>query len=312
MGFVLENVEGLVTHDKGNTFKVITQTLLDLGYSISHSILDGKDFGLAQSRKRIYIIGFRSKNIEQLENFEFTHSVLEDVIDSNTPPVESEFSKKLLSKYKLKDVYGKAIKDKRGGKNNIHSWDIGLKGDITEEQVALLDSLLKQRRNKKWAEIIGIQWMDGMPLTLDMIATFFDSPKLAEMLDDLVSKGYLSFEYPKKLVGNKRVSDKTLEKGYNITTGKLSFEFTKILSPYETTPTLVATDVRKLAVPVSNGIRPLTVKEGLRLFGFPDNYELSFLKENEAFDLLGNTVCVPVIKAVSSKLLKTYKENRGV
>nr|WP_250544161.1 DNA cytosine methyltransferase [Canibacter zhuwentaonis] len=131
------------------------------------------------------------------------------------------------------------------------------------------------------------------------------------MLDDLVSKGYLSFEYPKKLVGNKRVSDKTLEKGYNITTGKLSFEFTKILSPYETTPTLVATDVRKLAVPVSNGIRPLTVKEGLRLFGFPDNYELSFLKENEAFDLLGNTVCVPVIKAVSSKLLKTYKENRG-
>ncbi|MBT1035453.1 DNA (cytosine-5-)-methyltransferase [Canibacter sp. lx-45] len=98
LGFVLENVEGLVTHDKGNTFKVITQTLLDLGYSISHSILDGKDFGLAQSRKRIYIIGFRSKNIEQLENFEFTHSVLEDVIDSNTPPVESEFSKKITFK----------------------------------------------------------------------------------------------------------------------------------------------------------------------------------------------------------------------
>lgn len=310
LGFVLENVEGLVNHDKGNTFKVITRTLADLGYSISYSVLNGKDFGLAQSRKRIYIIGFKSNTIETLENFEYSHSVLQDVIDFNTPPIDSDFSKKLLSKYDLKSVYGKAIKDKRGGENNIHSWDIGLKGEISEEQAALLDNLLKQRRNKKWAEIIGIKWMDGMPLTSDMISTFFNSPNLTDMLDDLVKKGYLSFEHPKKLEGNKRVPDETLEKGYNIVTGKLSFEFTKILSPYDTTPTLVATDVHKLAVPVLNGIRPLTVNEGLRLFGFPDNYDLSFLKESEAFDLLGNTVCVPVIKAVSNKLLETYKKNR--
>ena len=52
------------------------------------------------------------------------------------------------------------------------------------------------------------------------------------------------------------------------------------------------------------------INEGLRLFGFTDNYDLSFLKESEAFDLLGNTVCVPVIKAVSNKLLETYKKNR--
>ena len=69
--------------------------------------------------------------------------------------------------------------------------------------------------------------MDGMPLTEEMIKTFYDSPNLTEMLEDLVSKGYLAFEYPKKKVRNKRVPDETLQKGYNIVTGKLSFEFSK-------------------------------------------------------------------------------------
>ena len=45
------------------------------------------------------------------------------------------------------------------------------------------------------------------------------------------------------------------------------------------------------------------------MFGFPDDYRLDFMKESEAFDLLGNTVCVPVIKAVSIKLLESYFES---
>lgn len=88
----------------------------------------------------------------------------------------------------------------------VEIWN--LKGEISEEQAVLLGNLLKQRRNKKWAEIIGIKWMDGMPLTSDMISTFFKSPNLTDILDDLVEKGYLSFEHPKKLEGNKRVQTK--------------------------------------------------------------------------------------------------------
>lgn len=308
LGFVLENVEGLVGHDKGNTFKIITNTLKELGYNIQYKVLNGKDFGLAQSRNRIYIIGYKNTVLPELNQFNHSHATLKDIIDKNIPPIETEFTKKLLNHYNIKDIYGKAIKDKRGGENNIHSWEIGLKGEISKEQTDLLNLLLKQRRNKKWADIIGIDWMDGMPLTKEMITTFYEHPKLTEMLEDLVQKGYLVFEYPKKKVGNKRVPDETLEKGYNIVTGKLSFEFSKILSPNDVTPTLVATDVSKLAVPVGEGIRKLTVKEGLRLFGFPDNYDLSHLSETEAFDLLGNTVCVPVIKAVSEKLLSAHIE----
>ncbi|MDT2909672.1 DNA (cytosine-5-)-methyltransferase [Lactococcus lactis] len=312
LGFVLENVEGLVNHDKGKTFKVILSTLNELGYNIQYKVLNGKDFGLAQSRNRIYIIGYRSTQLPELKDFKNTYSTLKDVIEQNVPPVESEFTNKLLNHFNIQDIYGKAIKDKRGGENNIHSWEIGLKGEISKEQTELLNLLLKQRRNKKWAEVIGIDWMDGMPLTIEMISTFYDNSNLAEMLEDLVNKGYLVFEYPKKKVNNKRVPDETLRKGYNIVTGKLSFEFSKILSPNDVTPTLVATDVSKLAVPVNNGIRKLTVKEGLRLFGFPENYDLSQLSESEAFDLLGNTVCVPVIKAVSNKLLETHLKYKKI
>ncbi|MDO4831439.1 MAG: DNA (cytosine-5-)-methyltransferase [Clostridia bacterium] len=302
-GFVLENVEGLVAHDKGKTFKVITNTLTELGYKISYRVLNGKDFGLAQSRNRIYIIGNRDGETKDLEHFEKRNCVLSDIIDYSCPPVETDFSKKLLAHFPVESLYGKAIKDKRGGDNNIHSWDIGIKGEISKDQKDLLDILLKQRRNKKWADIIGIEWMDGMPLTEDMIKTFYKHKNLHEMLEDLVEKGYLAYEYPKQLINGKRTPDESLEKGYNIITGKLSFEYTKILDPNSVTPTLVATDVVKLAVPVNGGIRPLTINEGLRLFGYPENYDLSFLRPAEAFDLLGNTVCVPVIKAISVRLL---------
>lgn len=306
LGFILENVEGLVTHDKGKTFRVIINTLQELGYNVEYKILNGKDFGLAQSRNRIYIVGYKNSVIENLDNFTPKYATLSDIIDNNVPPKKSIFADKLLAHYGITEVYGKAIKDKRGGDNNIHSWDIGLKGDISSEQRELLERLLKQRRNKKWADIIGIEWMDGMPLSIEMISTFYESPNLQEMLDDLVNKGYIVFEYPKKKVENKRVYDETLKKGYNIVTGKLSFEYTKILSPFDITPTIVATDVSKLAVPVNDGIRNLTVKEGLRLFGFPEHYDLSSIKEKEVFDLLGNTVCVPVIKSVSKKLISAH------
>lgn len=42
--FMLENVKNLLSHDKGNTFKIITKTLKELGYSIHYKVLDGKHF----------------------------------------------------------------------------------------------------------------------------------------------------------------------------------------------------------------------------------------------------------------------------
>lgn len=59
--FLLENVKGLLSHDKGNTFQVIVNILDGLGYNIRWDILNSKDFGVPQSRERIYIRGSLDK-----------------------------------------------------------------------------------------------------------------------------------------------------------------------------------------------------------------------------------------------------------
>lgn len=314
-GFLLENVEGLEKHDNGNTLATILNHLKELGYLVEYRLLDSQMFGLPQSRKRIYIVGTLAEAIN-LDGFPVSRSVLEDVLERGLPTVDSEFTRHLLENYSPKDLIGKSIKDKRGGKNNIHSWDIELKGLTTPEERKLLNALLKERRKKRWAEEIGIEWMDGMPLTLEQIQTFYDVPNLREILNDLESKGYLVYEHPKQLVRNAdgtsvRIPDKNLPKGYNIVAGKLSYEFSKILNPKELAPTLVAMDVAKLGVVDGDGVRRLSIRECQRVCGYPDDYDLGMVSESEAYDLLGNTVCVPVIRQISLRLGEYYKRSIG-
>ena len=218
-GFILENVEGLVNHDKqnpkdeiGKTLSTILAHLRALGYHVNWKVLNAKDFGVPQDRKRIYITG-TFKEAPDLENFETKNSMLSDVLETGLPVSDSKFVNLVLSHYPVEQLYGMSIKDKRGGKNNIHSWDIDYKGKTSKQEKAFLNLLLKERRKKKWAAEYGIDWMDGMPLTIDMIRTFYKADNLEEMLEDLVAKKYLKKEHPKKKVGNKRVQDESLQIG---------------------------------------------------------------------------------------------------
>lgn len=312
-GFILENVEGLVTHDGGKTFNVILETLHDLHYKVSYKVLNSKDFGVPQERKRIYIVGTNAGKVN-LEKFTLVHNPVETVLEKRLPLSNTKFVNNLLRFYPAQALYGKKIKDKRGGNDNIHSWDLEMKGHITAEQKDLLNHILHERRKHKWAEIYGIEWMDGMPLTIDMIRQFYNAPNLENMLNDLVDKGYLVYECPKKVVVNtsttgtirSRERDETLPKGYNIVAGKLSFEVSEILDPKGCAPTMVAMDMHRIHVVDGEGLRQLTLTEGKRLFGYPDSYKLD-VSIKEGYDLLGNTVVVPVIKAVATKLLNTIQ-----
>jgi len=53
----LENVKGLLNHNKGETFRVIIQTLSELGYDVQWMVLNSKFFGVPQNRERVFIIG---------------------------------------------------------------------------------------------------------------------------------------------------------------------------------------------------------------------------------------------------------------
>ncbi|MEM7061111.1 MAG: DNA (cytosine-5-)-methyltransferase [Pseudomonadota bacterium] len=80
--FLLENVKNLVNHDKGNTFRVIRQTLeKELGYRIAWKVIDARSW-LPQHRERIFIVGFRDD----------THFTFDDIVipdPSEGPKLES-------------------------------------------------------------------------------------------------------------------------------------------------------------------------------------------------------------------------------
>ena len=107
-----------------------------------------------------------------------------------------------------------------------------------------------------------------------------------------------------------RIEDESKPQGYNIVAGKLSFDISKILDPNDVAPTLVAMDMNKLFVGDNGGLRRLTLREGLRLFGYPEEYILG-MSEREGYDLLGNTVVVPVIKAVAERLINGISKQKN-
>lgn len=332
--FVLENVPGLVNHDKndrsddiGQTLTTILGTLDAMGYDVSWAVKNATNFGLAQNRDRVFITGTLDTgvDIDGLGDGNATPRFA-DVQQRGCETLETELAAKLLENFEPGQLHGKAIKDTRGGPNNIHSWELKIRGETNAFQRRILSELLRQRRRKKWARNKGIKWMDGMPLTPDEIRSFmkdeemdvYTAQEFADRLDgieseleDLASKTYLSHQYPKDLVEVEtddgktktvRKHDASCEKGYDIATGNLSFGIRKILDPANTTPTLVATDVDRIAVVDEGGLRKLTPREGLRLSGFSEKYELP-VSETAAYDLIGNTVPVPIVRAITTALI---------
>ena len=85
--FFLENVKNLMSHDKGNTFKVIKGTLEELRYSLHYLVMDGQTY-VPQHRERIMIVGFDNDVFHEKEEFTFpeqkqaTRSISE-ILDPN-------------------------------------------------------------------------------------------------------------------------------------------------------------------------------------------------------------------------------------
>ena len=67
--FLLENVRGLLTHDKGETFKIIRNVLEESGYDIAYKVLSSIDYGVPQMRQRVYIFGVNKNLNKKIDAF---------------------------------------------------------------------------------------------------------------------------------------------------------------------------------------------------------------------------------------------------
>lgn len=115
-GFLLENVKNLVGHDNGNTFKVITSVLTNLGYKFHYKVMNTMEYGnVPQNRERVYIVGF--KTVDYYNNFKFPQPVTltRTVKDYLEPTVDKKYY------YDGKPLYDR-IKDDVIDENKIYQW----------------------------------------------------------------------------------------------------------------------------------------------------------------------------------------------
>lgn len=115
----LENVKNLVSHDNGNTFSVITNTLEDLGYFVKSMVLNSANYGnVPQARERIYIVAFKNK--EHYRSFDFPKPIKL----TNTLSNVIEFDKKQAEKFYYNENCSFYNKLKEGIKqtNTIYQW----------------------------------------------------------------------------------------------------------------------------------------------------------------------------------------------
>lgn len=95
--FMLENVKNLCSHDKGRTFKVITESLNELNYEVFYAVLDGQNF-VPQHRERIIIVGFDKERYGKNIRFEFKVEPVEP-----KPVIRDILDKQVDEKYTLSD-----------------------------------------------------------------------------------------------------------------------------------------------------------------------------------------------------------------
>jgi len=109
--FFLENVKGLVGHDKGKTLSVILRTLReDLGYYVvDPQIMNARDFGVPQNRERIFIVGFKNKAAAQrfkypdpskIKKTKDTKKEVAEIKEESAVPVKYYLSRQYLSTLK--------------------------------------------------------------------------------------------------------------------------------------------------------------------------------------------------------------------
>ena len=126
--FMLENVKNLCSHDKGNTFRIIMESLDELDYEVYYQILDGQNF-VPQHRERIIIVGFDRKRYGDNIQFKFDikpkkpKPVLEDILEKSVDP-----------KYTLTDklwIYLQNYAAKHRAAGNGFGYGIAPRGGIT-------------------------------------------------------------------------------------------------------------------------------------------------------------------------------------
>lgn len=186
--FIFENVKGLADPRNAEALNYILERIKQAGYYAKVNVLNAYDYGVPQTRVRIYIVGFKEK--KYLDKFTLATArpgsvQLSDVLDG-CDAKECRQSNDNIARWSLScnekgfnDYF--LFNDLRNGSTTIHSWDIQ---DTTDREKDICYLLLKNRRKDKYGDL------DGNPLNIKHFQELDSSIKESE-LNGLVEKGIL-------------------------------------------------------------------------------------------------------------------------
>ncbi len=318
--FIFENVSGLAKPKHRENLELILNNLESIGYCVKWQIVNSYDFGLAQNRDRVFIVGIRN-DLENYQEYRFPtplniHPKVLDILDYRKkittfekikldpeilfngaiPPSRNRFQKD----DELNDFF--TFSDLRNGHTTIHSWDL-IKTTAREKLICL--TLLKNRRSKKYGN------KDGNPLSLENFQDSIPDLKLSEL------------EHLRKL----NILRLTPDQKYDFVNSKnltgINGIYRIILPNADIIPTITATGSKDFIATISINANnpekyrnlflkkiykpkkyiPLSAIHACRLQGFPVDFEYHH-NEEIAKGHFGNAVPVPVVEYVTKELIK--------
>ena len=286
--FVLENVKGILSMNNGITFKNIINEFKNLNYNVVFKVLNTNDFNVPQIRERVIVVGLRKDlnlSFEFPTGFEYKPTLFDAIGDIEITGTFEEINLYNHNNINLvdQDLYyrlgeGNLLCDVRHGTNHIHSWEIQLKGECTERELLILNSIAENRRKK----IYGPK--DGNPLSITVIEELTGLTNIINDLNTLVEKEYLS-----KINDKYDIHDRKINMGLRI------FDRSKPINTI-TTQSGEHSTYAHYSQP-----RNLTIRELARVQTFPDNFVFyGTIKEQET--QIGNAVPPLMAKEIAAQL----------
>lgn len=271
----LENVRGLLSHDKGRTFRTIISTLDELGYDAEWQILNSKNFGVPQNRERVFIIGhLRGERGREV------FPIGESNIETNDG-------------FKIK-IVGNTNNSGNGQKSAVYSADGIMSCLIATDYKQPKQIVVLNKENGMPRETNRVYSSEGLSPTLNTMQGGGREPKIAIKIKEATKQGY-AIEEQGDSINFSLPNSKTRR-------GRVGKQVAQTLD----TSCNQAVIVQNHDAGIFDGIRirKLTPRECWRLQGFPDwafDKAQEVNSNSQLYKQAGNSVTVPVIYEIARR-----------
>ena len=283
---LIENVKGVLSPKNANHLDRTRSILEQAGYKVSIDTHDSSEHGVAQSRKRVFILATMSSQVFSINMKCEERVCLSDVLQHreiqenegkkflSTSSDEFKIAKRILPGHKLSNV--------RRSPLSVHTWDIPeVFGAVSKQEISLLETIVKLRRQKR-RRANG----DADPVQVEYLSQLFGTDVI-HLLNSLVNRGYLRW----------------IDKHIDIT-NTFNGKF-KRLKWDDISPTVHTRFGQPRYFLHPDEHRGFTTREAARIQSFPDSYQFHG-SEVSKFRMIGNAVPPKLGKAVANEVKRIW------